>query len=302
MAGFERARYGRWLAICLSCCLVAGQGLAVGVAPELPDPGNPRMSREQQGQLGLQVAGEVYKQMPVLPDSSRETRYIRKLGKRLAATIPPERSWPFQFHVIAQKEINAFALPGGTMFVNIGTIQSADNEAELAGVMAHEMAHVYMQHSAKQQEKSSLLGGLAGLAGAIAGSMGGTWGTLAQSGIQFGAGTLMLKYSRGDEAQADAVGAIILWKAGYNPVALADFFEKIAEQGGNGPQFLSDHPNPGNRRAAIEHEIAEWPVREYRQDDAEFAKVRNQATKVRVYSAQEIAAEAKSGRWAAENQ
>src|SRR5579864_3554229 len=301
MAGFERARYGRWLAICLSCCLVAGQGLAVGVAPELPDPGNPRMSREQQGQLGLQVAGEVYKQMPVLPDSSRETRYIRKLGKRLAATIPPERSWPFEFHVIAQKEINAFALPGGPMFVNIGTIQAADNEAELAGVMAHEMSHVYMQHSAKQQEKSSLLGGLAGLAGAIAGSLGGTWGTLAQGGIQFGAGTLMLKNSRADEAQADAVGAIILWKANYKPIALADFFEKLEKQGSSGPQFLSDHPNPGNRRVAILKEIADWPVRKYRRDSPEFSAVRKDAASVHAYTAEEIADGAKSGRWVQEN-
>jgi len=302
MARFKRLRHERWLAVCLAFCLVAGQGLAVGTAPELPDPGNPRMSGDEQKQLGLQVGAEVYKQMPVLPDSSPETQYIQKLGKRLAATIPPERSWPFQFHVIAQKEINAFALPGGPMFVNIGTIQAADNEAELAGVMAHEMAHVYMQHSAKQQEKASLLGGLAGIAGAIAGKMGGTWGTLAQSGIQFGAGTLMLKYSRGDEAQADAVGAIILSNANYNPVALADFFDKIEKQGSSGPQFLSDHPNPGNRRAAIQQEIAEWPVRKYRRDSAEFAAVRKDAASVRAYTTQEIADGAKSGRWAAENQ
>lgn len=300
-ARFDPARPGRWLAVCLTCCLVAGQGLAVGIAPELPDPGNPSMSRDQQGQLGLQVAGEVYKQMPVLPDSSRETQYVQKLGKRLAATIPPERSWPFQFHVIAQKEINAFALPGGPMFVNIGTIRAADNEAELAGVMAHEMAHVYMQHSAKQQEKESLLGGLAGIAGAMAGRLGGVWGTLAQGGIQFGAGTVMLKYSRGDESQADAVGAIILSKANYNPVALADFFEKIEKQGSSGPQFLSDHPNPGNRRAAIQQEIADWPAQKSRRDNREFIAVRKHAASVRAYTAQEIADGAKSGRWVAEN-
>ena len=292
----------RWMAVCLACCLVAAQGLAVGTAPELPDPGNPRMTRDQQTQLGLQAASEVYKQMPVLPDSSRETQYIQKLGKRLVATIPAENSWPFQFHVIAQKEINAFALPGGSMFVNIGTIQAADNEAELAGVMAHEMSHVYMQHSAKQQEKASLLGGLAGIVGGIAGSMGGVWGTLAQSGIQFGAGTIMLKYSRGDESQADAVGAIILYKANYNPVALADFFEKIEAQGGSGPQFLSYHPNPGNRRAAIEQEIANWPARKYARDNPEFAAVRKNALSVHAYSAQEIADGAKSGQWVAENQ
>ena len=298
---FEPVTYGRRLAVCLACCLVAGQVLAVVGAPELPDPGNPRMSREQQAQLGLQAASEVYKQMPVLPDSSRETQYIRKLGKRLAATIPPERSWPFQFHVIAQKEINAFALPGGPMFVNIGTIQAADSEAELAGVMAHEMSHVYMQHSAKQQEKSSLLGGLAGIVGGIAGTMGGVWGTLAQSGIQFGAGTLMLKYSRGDEAQADAVGAVILWKANYNPVALADFFEKLEKQGGSGPQFLSAHPNPGNRRAAIQQEIVEWPMRKYVGDSPEFAAVRKDAASVPAFTGPEIAEGAKSGRWASEN-
>jgi Zn-dependent protease with chaperone function len=275
--------------------------LAVIPAPELPDPGRPRMARDEQQKMGLQVAAQVYQQMPVLPDSSPETRYIQKLGKRLVATIPPDRSWPFQFHVVAQKEINAFALPGGPMFVNIGTITAADNEAQLAGVMAHEMAHVYMQHSAKQQDKSSLLGGLAGIAGAIAGVMGGTAGTLAQAGIQVGAGTLLLKYSRGDEAQADAVGAIILWKAGFNPVALSDFFQKIEAQGGSGPQFLSDHPNPGNRRVAIENEIRDWPTKQYSGDSPEFLSVRKHASGVRAYTAQEISDGAKSGQWVSEN-
>jgi len=297
----EQWRRVRWPVICLALSLAAAQVFAVATAPELPDPGNPRMSGDQQKQLGLQVAGEVYKQMPVLPDSSPETQFIQKLGQRLAETIPPDHTWPFQFHVIAQKEINAFALPGGTMFVNIGTIQSADNEAELAGVMGHEMSHVYMQHSAKQQEKASLLGGLAGLAGAIAGGLGGSWGSLAQGGIQFGAGSLMLKNSRGDEAQADAVGAIILWKAGYKPVALADFFEKLDKQGSSGPQFLSDHPNPGNRRAAILKEIMDWPVKKYRRDSPEFAAVRKDAESVHAYTAEEISDGAKSGRWVQEN-
>src|SRR5689334_16945536 len=176
----------------LIICLMAGLYLSAAVAPELPDPGKPRMTRDEQKQLGLQVAGQVYSQMPVLADSSPETQYIQALGKRLVNSIPADRSWPFQFHVVAQKEINAFALPGGPMFVNIGTITAADNEAELAGVMAHEMAHVYMQHSAKQQDKSSFLQSLAGLAGAAAGALGGVAGTAAQTGIQIGAGTLLL--------------------------------------------------------------------------------------------------------------
>jgi predicted Zn-dependent protease len=259
------------------------------------------MTRDEQKQLGLQVAGQVYTQMPVLPDSSPETQYIQALGKRLVNTIPADRSWPFQFHVVAQKEINAFALPGGPMFVNIGTITAADNEAELAGVMGHEMAHVYMQHSAKQQDKSSLLQGLAGLAGAAAGAFGGVAGDVAQTGIKLGTGTLLLKYSRGDEAQADAVGAIILWKAGVNPIALADFFQKLAAEGNNGPQFLSDHPNPGNRRTAIQAEIKDWPSKQYPGDSAQFATVRKHATGVRAYDAKEIADGAKAGQWTAEN-
>ena len=301
MSKSEQLRRTRWPVVCLTLSLLAVQVLAVATAPELPDPGNPRMNSDQQKQLGLQVASEVFKQMPVLPDSSPETQFIQKLGQRLAATIPPEHTWPFQFHVVAQKEINAFALPGGTMFVNVGTIQSVDNEAELAGVMGHEMSHVYMQHSAKQQDKATLLGGLAGLAGAIAGGLGGSWGSLAQGGIQFGAGTLMLKNSRADEAQADAVGAIILWKAGYQPIALADFFEKLEKQGSSGPQFLSDHPNPGNRRAAILKEIAQWPVKKYRRDSPQFAAVRRDAASVRAYTAEEISDGAKSGRWVEEN-
>ncbi len=259
------------------------------------------MSREQQIQVGKQVAAQVYQQMPVLPDSSPETQYIQALGKRLESVIPRANSWPFEFHVVQQKEINAFALPGGPMFVNIGTITAAKNEAELAGVMAHEMSHVYMQHSAKQQDKGSLLSGLAGIAGAIAGSAGGLVGSLAQLGIQVGAGTLMLKYSRSDESQADAVGAIILYKAGINPVALADFFQTIEKEGNSGPQFLSDHPNPGNRRTAIQNQIKDWPPKQYSGDSAQFQSTRQHAATVKAYTAKEIEAGAKNGQWAEQN-
>jgi hypothetical protein len=257
------------------------------------------LSRAQQIQLGFQAASQVYQQMPVLPDSNPETQYIRTLGQKLVATIPPQYSWPFEFHVIPQKEINAFALPGGPMFVNIGALTAASNEAELAGVMAHELSHVYMQHSAKQAGKKQTTAAIAGLAGAILGATTqGVWTSLAQAGIQFGAEGLILKYSRGDEAQADAVGAIILYKAGYNPKALADFFRKLAAEGSASPQFLSDHPNPGNREAAIEKEVASWPPKTYSTTSAAFNAVHQQAMGIKAYSAQEIAQGAKSGEWA----
>ncbi len=271
---------------------------AVGI-PQFPDPGKASMGRQQQIQMGFQAASQVYQQMPVLADRSPETQYIRNVGKRLVTTIPPQHSWPFEFHVIPQKEINAFALPGGPMFVNVGTITAASNEAELAGVMAHEMSHVYMQHSAKQTGKAQTTEEIAGIAGAILGSTTkGPMGSLAQEGVKFGAEGLILKYSRTDEAQADSVGAIILYKAGYNPQAMADFFKKLASQGSSGPQFLSDHPNPGNREGAIQKEIAAWPPQKYNTAEATFLTVRKHAMSVRGYSAAEIAQGAKNGEWA----
>jgi Zn-dependent protease with chaperone function len=287
------------ISVVMACTLLLSQGFAVTPGPELPNPGSAPMTRQQQIQLGFQAASQVYQQMPVLPDSSPETQYIRQLGAKLAATIPAQYSWPFEFHVIPQKEINAFALPGGPMFVNVGTITAASNEAELAGVMAHEMSHVYMQHSAKQAGKTQTTAAIAGIAGAILGAMtgGSMLGQLAQAGIQFGAQGVILKYSRGDEAQADAVGAIIMYRAGYNPQALADFFQKMATQGGEGPQFLSDHPNPGNREQAIQQEIANWPPKRYITASAAFDVAKKHAQTLEVYTSQQISAGAKTGQW-----
>src|SRR5215831_8835641 len=170
-----------WLAV----LLLVSAAYPQSARPEFPDPGNPHMSRDQQRALGLKAAAQVYQQMPVLPDSSPETQYIRRLGQKLVSTIPEQYSWPFDFHVVAQKDINAFALPGGPMFVNIGTITAAADEAQLADVMAHEMSHVYMQHSAKQAAKAQTTSLLAELADAVLGAtVRGTAQELGQAGIQ----------------------------------------------------------------------------------------------------------------------
>jgi predicted Zn-dependent protease len=122
------ARRLRWFFV----LLLATQVWAQSAGPTFPNPGKTSMSRDEQQALGMEVAAQVYQQMPVLPDNSPETQYIRQLGQKLVGTIPQEYSWPFEFHVVPQKEINAFALPGGQMFINLGTMTAAKNEAELA--------------------------------------------------------------------------------------------------------------------------------------------------------------------------
>ena len=169
--------------------------------------------------------------MPVLPDGRAEAQYVQRLGRELVAVIPRKTSWPYQFHVVPQKEINAFALPGGPIFVNIGTMTAAANEAQLAGVMAHEVSHVYRQHSIKQIRKQQLQQGIVGILGAVLGQSGGATATLARLDIGIGSGMLSLKYSRGDEAQADSVGAVLMYKVGYQPVELAQFFQTLGTAG-----------------------------------------------------------------------
>jgi Zn-dependent protease with chaperone function len=291
------SRLNRSVASVLAIALTIPAWAVTGATPELPNPGSASMSRDDQQKLGLQVATDVYKQMPVLPDSSPETQYIQQLGKKLVRQIPQQYTWPYEFHVVQQKEINAFALPGGQMFVNVGTIAAAHNEAQLAGVMSHEMSHVYMQHTAKsmrRQELGQIIGALGGIFGDSAA------GTLARVGAA-GAGVYLLKYSRKDEAQADSVGAIIMYKAGYNPMELANFFEILAKQGGSGPQFLSDHPNPGNRSSAIAKQIRNWPPQKYVSNSETFLDAKKRASAAKAYTAQEISDGAKTGLWAKQN-
>ena len=268
----------------------------VGNEPSLPDPGL-AAPRDQQIQLGQRALAEVARQMPILPDNSPLSRYVRSLGQKLESVIPQQYNWPYQFHVVQQKDINAFALPGGPVFVNVGTILAAQNEAELAGVIAHEMSHVYMQHSIKGMRKQGTTQAAGQILGGLLGAVfGGAAGALANMGAQLGAGVISMRYSRADEAQADAVGAIIMYKAGYNPIRLAQFFLRLEQKArSGGPQFLSDHPDPGNRVQAVQDEIRNWPSRQYHDNSSQFAQAKQDANSVRAYTAQQIHQMAQGG-------
>ncbi len=249
---------------------------------------------DQEIQMGEQAAQQVYKQLPVLPDSSPITQYVQRLGRDLASHAPGYK-WPFNFHVVNQKEINAFALPGGPIFINLGTIQAADNEAELAGVMAHETSHVVQRHAMRAAVKEAKAQFGLGILGALLG--GGTIGSLARAGIGFGANSYFLHNSRGNESEADLIGTDIMYDTGFDPHAMADFFKKLEQQGGaNGSQFFSDHPNPGNRYEAVTKELETLPPRaSYRRDSPEFQSIKRMAMGMKPLSAQEIANQQKHG-------
>lgn len=213
--------------------------------------------------LGLQAAQEVRKELPVMRDDE-VNGYLTAVGDRLVQAVPPEFQHPefrYTFTAVNVSDINAFALPGGPMFVNRGMIEQAQGEGELAGVMAHELSHVVLRHGTAQATKARPYA-IGEVAGAILGAIvGGGAGALISAGTQFGVGTYFMKFSRADEQQADLLGTHIMARAGYDPRDLATVFRLIEQQGGpGGPQWLSDHPNPGNRYEYINQEAARLRV------------------------------------------
>jgi Zn-dependent protease with chaperone function len=217
-------------------------------------PGWNMFSTQQDVEVGQQFSREAEAQLPML-NNSRVDNYLNELGRRLASHAPGEK-FPYQFKGVNDRSINAFALPGGFLYINRGVIEAADNEAQLAGVMAHEIAHVALRHGTNQASKAYVAQvPLAILGGALGSNS--TGAVLAQLGAGFAANSLLLKYSRDAESQADLLGTQILYDAGYDPRAMARFFEKIEaeSQGGHPPAFFSSHPNPENRGGRVDQEV-----------------------------------------------
>jgi beta-barrel assembly-enhancing protease len=259
--------------------LVAAMMLATGLTaaaqtPVTPDRNN--YTPEQDVELGRQAAAEVRQQLPMLNDRRVQT-FVDGIGRRLVSGIPSDLEQPafrYSFEIVNLQEINAFALPGGPMFLHRGMIEAAGSEGEVAGVMAHELAHVVLRHGTAQATKGQRfqLGALAGqVLGAI---VGGTAGTIIAEGSSFGLGTYFLKYSREYEREADLLGAQMMARAGYDPRQMANMFRTIERQGGRGgPEWLSSHPNPGNRYEAINSEAAMLQVEGRASSPAEFQAV-----------------------------
>ena len=252
-------------------------------SPESPTrfkPGFNLFSKEQDVQLGQESAAQVRKQMTIVNDPFLKN-YVTQLGKRLAASQEAQASgFPFTFEVVADPSINAFALPGGPMFINTGLLKAVDNEAQLAGVMGHEMSHVILRHGTNQASKQNLIQLPALLGSQMTGSS--MMGQLAQLGIGLGANSVLLKFSRTAESQADITGAHLMAEAGYDPMQMAAFFEKLSAEGGqNAPQFLSDHPNPENRNRAIQEEVQRMPAQQYGFQTGKFDQMKQAVSKIK---------------------
>ncbi len=232
---------------------------------------------QQDIQMGKDAAGEVERTMPVVKNEDLSA-YLSRIGARLAKS-KHAGNFPFSFSVINDKSINAFALPGGPVFVHTGLISALDNESQLAGVLAHEMSHVALRHGTNQASKANLLqlGALLATSGLGEDSL---WSKVGQLGVGLGAQSILLKYSRNAERDADLNGARIMNDVGYDPVQMAVFFQKLEAQGQKDnsfvANFLSDHPTPGNRVAYVQDQNKYLPKNQYSElDPGSIARIKN---------------------------
>lgn len=224
------------IALVLATVLTAGCGSGGGFN---------LISVEEEWQLGAQLSQDIARQVRFNNDPAVNA-YIRDMGQKIVAqAAPPFNQLPWQFHVVQDPSINAFAIPGGHVYVHTGLIANADNAAELAGVMAHEIAHVLARHST---ESISRQYGLSTIASAVLGQ---NPGTLAAIAAQIAATGAMARFSRDAEREADEIGIQAMAAAGYNPNGMASMFEELLEhrkgQPGRVEQFFSTHPLTENR-------------------------------------------------------
>jgi predicted Zn-dependent protease len=236
-------------------------------------------SREKEMQIGRQLALEVEQQAKMVEDPI-VTEYINRVGQNVV--LHSDAKIPFTIKVIDSDEVNAFALPGGFFFLNKGLILAADNEAEIAGVMAHEIAHVAARHAMENAGKGQFLGyGI--LAGLIL--TGGIAGSILQNTAGLGQALAFFKFSRGAENEADMLGVQYLYAAGYDPTAMSSMFEKLASKNKKKPgtisKLFSSHPQSVERRDTSLALVARFPEKEeYIISTSEFQRVKQHLMKI----------------------
>jgi len=236
---------------------VAAAWLTLGAlaadAQTVVKPGFNLFTTNQDIQIGSQSAAKVEQQMPMFTDAQAQ-RYVETLGSRLAAKAPGAK-YPYRFRVVNLSDVNAFALPGGFIYVHRGLLERVHSEGELAGVMAHEIAHVALRHPTNQVSKAYLAQAGLGILGGLLGGRSQNTGQIINTVGGFGLNSLFLRFSRTMESQADIVGSQIMARAGYDPVEMAHFFHYLGQQAGGNPTklatFFSDHPSPANREARV---------------------------------------------------
>jgi len=230
-------------------------------------------STEKEVRLGRELAAEVDRQAKFIEDPMI-TEYVNRVGQNIV--LHSDAKVPFTIKVIDSDEVNAFALPGGFFYVNKGLLLAADNEAELAGVMAHEIAHVAARHAVENNTKATLLEYLA-LGGSI--FLGGWPGVIYQNTAGLGLLGAFMKFSRGAEEEADRLGVQYMYAAGYDPTAMATMFEKLEAKNKKKPGVIArafaSHPAPPERRAAALALAARFPEHEeYIISSSEFQRVK----------------------------
>ncbi len=223
---------------------------------------------------GRQIAAEVDRTAKFVDDPVI-TEYINRVGQNIV--LHSDAKVPFTIKVIDSDEVNAFALPGGFFYVNKGLILAADNEAEVAGVMAHEIAHVAARHAMENQTKANIANGLLTVGSIFLGGLG---GMAILNGAQFGALLGFMKFSRSAESEADMLGVEYLYAAGYDPSAMSTMFEKLASKNKKKPGTMSklfaSHPQSIDRMEASRALVARFPEREeYVVSTSEFNRVKN---------------------------
>ncbi len=204
--------------------------------------------------IGRKAQQEVRQQVPRLRDAAINN-YIASLGRKVAARADGPR-FPYSFDVANYREINAFALPGGPIWIHRGTIDAARSEAQLVGVIAHEVAHIANRHAAEQITKGTMANVGLGLLGALLGS--GTSAQLAQLGAGVAANATMMKFSRDHEREADMKALRYMKSAGYDPRGMVEFLQLLRAQQGRDPgsvqTFFASHPAPSDRVRRLEQE------------------------------------------------